>query len=222
VSPGDRPNRFTLRATYRLPFGRGRKWGSAWRGARDAILGGWQLSATYQYQSGFPLTWATGNNGYTSSGNIYYDPNRDPKDLKSNIGRKTSCGIAGLDAGCPGWDLSGFYLQDAPVQRNGVVDPALQRSDPRIALGTGANRRYFPSTLPHVRSHGLNLLDLGLYKNFSLPRDMRLQLRIEAINALNYTVLWNPSVTPSSASFGLVNTDRNNPRDVQLGARLTF
>jgi hypothetical protein len=51
---------------------------------------------------------------------------------------------------------------------------------------------------------------------------MALQLRIEVINALNYTVLWNPNQDPTSASFGLVNQDRNNPRDIQIGGKLTF
>jgi hypothetical protein len=86
----------------------------------------------------------------------------------------------------------------------------------------GNNLRRFPSTLPHVRTHDLHLLDLGLYKTFSLPRAMELQLRIEAINALNYTVLWNPNLDPRNANFGLINQDRNNPRDIQIGARLTF
>src|SRR6185436_11548080 len=211
VSPSDRPNRFTVGGTYRLPFGKGRRFGGDWSGASEAILGGWQLSATYQYQTGFPYTF----------GHVYYDPSRNPLELRSNIGEKTSCGIAGLDTGCPAWDLSGFYLSDAAVQRNGVVDPALQRADQRIAL-TGNQVRYFPSTLPDVRTHDLHLMDVGLYKNFSLPRDMKLQLRVEAINALNYTVLWNANVTPSNAGFGFVNTDRNNPRDFQIAARLTF
>ncbi len=51
---------------------------------------------------------------------------------------------------------------------------------------------------------------------------MRLQFRMEAINALNYTVLWNPDVNPRNSTFGFVTTDRNNPRDIQLGSRLTF
>ena len=76
--------------------------------------------------------------------------------------------------------------------------------------------------LPDVRTHDLHLLDLGLYKTFSLPRAMELQVRVEAINALNYTVLWNPNQDPRNANFGLVNQDRNNPRDFQIGARLTF
>lgn len=198
ISPNDRPNRVTAGATLRLPFGKGQKWGSDWSGVAEAFLGGWSLSGTYQYQTGFPYTWNT---------NVYYDPTRDPKDLKSNIGESVSCGIAGLD--CPAWDTSGFYIP-------GGTGP----TDARIQLGQ--NVRFFPSTLPGVRTHDLHLLDLGLYKTFSLPRDFDLQIRIEAINALNYTVLWNANLDPRSTSFGLTNQDRNNPRDIQLGARLSF
>lgn len=197
VSPNDRPHRVTVAATYQLPFGRGRRFGSDWTGVAQALLGGWHLSGSYQYQSGFPLLWTA---------NIYYDPNRDPRDLRSNIGEQTSQGIAGLDF--PAWDTSGFYID------------ATGRTDARIQLGN--NVRTFPSTLPNVRTDNLHLLDLGLYKDFSLPRDMTLQIRIEAINALNYTVLWNPNIDPRNANFGLVNQDRNNPRDIQIGARLTF
>jgi hypothetical protein len=199
VSPNDRPNRFTLGGILDLPWGHGQRYGSNWNGLMDAVLGGWSVSAAYQWQSGFPLTWGT---------NIYYDPARDPKDLKSNIGG--SCpggGKAGLD--CPAWDISGFY-----------VPGGTGRTDTRIQLGN--NVRYFPSTLPNVRTANLNLLDFGLYKTFGLSRGMNLQIRIEAINALNYTVLWNPDQNPRNATFGFVNQDRNNPRDIQLGARVTF
>jgi hypothetical protein len=55
-----------------------------------------------------------------------------------------------------------------------------------------------------------------------LPNRLRLQIRVEAINALNYTVLWNPNVDPRNATFGFINQDRNNPRDIQIGARFSF
>ena len=199
ISPNDRPNRATLGAIVDLPFGRGQKWGSGWNALTDAVLGGWSVSAGYQYQSGFPLTWNT---------NIYYDPARDPRDLHSNIGGTCSGGgKAGLD--CPGWDTSGFY-----------VAGGTGRTDTRIVLAN--NVRYFPSTLPHVRTANLNLLDFGLYKTFAIARGTNLQIRIETINALNYTVLWNPDQNPRNSTFGIINQDRNNPRDIQLGARVTF
>jgi hypothetical protein len=51
---------------------------------------------------------------------------------------------------------------------------------------------------------------------------LKLQIRVEAINALNYTVQWNPNVDPRNATFGFINQDRNNPRDIQIGARFSF
>ena len=211
VSPNDRPNRFSMGSSVRLPFGRSERWGKSWNRAIDAVLGGWQMSGTYQYQDGFPLSW----------GNVYYDSAcGDPTSLVSHIGGKVSGGIAGLDAGLPAWDVSCFYFHDAAVQTGGVDDPAKQRGDQRIQLNN--NVRYFPSTLPHVRTDNLHLLDLGLYKNFALAHGMRAQFRIEAINALNYTVLWNPDTNPRNATFGFINQDRNNPRDIQIGLRFTF
>src|SRR5262249_14211702 len=194
VSPNDRPNRATLGATMDLPWGHGQKWGNNWSGLTDAVLGGWSVSASYQYQSGFPLTWNT---------SIYYDPTRDPRDLHSNIGGHCAGGgKAGLD--CPAWNTSGFYTSSGDIN-------------------LGNNIRYFPSTLPHVRTANLNLLDFGVYKTFGLMRGVNLQVRIEAINALNYTVLWNPDQNPrNGTTFGFITTDRNNPRDIQLAGRLTF
>ncbi len=199
VSPNDRPNRATLGATIHLPFGRGERYGQNWNRVVDAFLGGWTFSATYQYQDGFPLLWST---------NLYYDPARDPRDLQSNIGGHCSGGgTAGLD--CPAWDTSGFYIAGGTG-----------RTDTRINMGNTLRR--FPSTLPNVRTDNLHLMDLGIYKTFDLIADIDLQVRFEVINALNYTVLWNPNQDPTAAAFGLVNQDRNNPRDIQLGAKLSF
>jgi hypothetical protein len=199
VSPNDRPHRATFGGTFAIPFGHGRRYGANISSIVDTILGGWSVSGTYQYQSGFPLTWNT---------SLYYDPDRDPRDLKSRIGQDCpGGGTAGLD--CPAWDTSGFYIPGGTG-----------RNDPNIVMGN--NVRYFPSTLPNVRTDDLHLMDIGIYKNFDLPSTFDLQLRIETINALNYTVLWNPNQDPRSASFGLVNQDRNNPRDVQIGAKLSF
>jgi len=199
VSPNDRPHRASFGGSYHIPFGRGERWGNGTNAFVDAFLGGWSVSGTYQYQTGFPLTWNT---------SIYYDPSRDPQDLRGRIGENCAGGgTAGLD--CPAWDTSGFYIPGGTG-----------RNDPAIVMGN--NVRYFPSTLEHVRTDDLHLMDIGIYKTFSLPSNFDLQLRIETINALNYTVLWNPNQDPRSSSFGLVNQDRNNPRDVQVGAKLTF
>jgi Carboxypeptidase regulatory-like domain len=209
VSPNDRPNRLSLGSSMVLPFGREHRWGNEWSSPIDAVLGGWQVSGTYQYQSGFPLTWNS----------LYYDAGcGDPTSLVSSIGKTVNGQTRGLDT--PAWDTSCFYFHDAAVQTNGVDDPVKQRNDQRIQLAN--NVRYFPSMLPDVRTHQLHLLDLGLFKNFSVPGGVKVQVRFEWINALNYTVLWNPDTNPRNATFGFINQDRNNPRDMQIGLRITF
>jgi hypothetical protein len=52
ISDLDRPHRIVVTGVYELPFGRGHRWGGQWPGALHRILGGWQLSNVFQYQSG--------------------------------------------------------------------------------------------------------------------------------------------------------------------------
>ena len=91
-----------------------------------------------------------------------------------------------------------------------------------------SNVRTFPTTLPGVRFMNHHLLDLGMTKNFDAGRHMKVQVRIEALNATNYTLFnsGNMTLTPNNATFmELNNIDSSTvmkPRDIQLGVRLTF
>ena len=79
VGPVDRPHRVTLATVAELPFGQGRAIGNDWGGVTNALLGGWQLSGKFEWQTGQPLTW----------GNVYYDPGcGDPSDLTSHWGTR--------------------------------------------------------------------------------------------------------------------------------------
>src|SRR5262249_48280664 len=60
ISPFFRPMRFSLATTYELPVGRG-KMVSVNNKVLDAIVGGWLVAATYQFQVGGPLTWLNGS-----------------------------------------------------------------------------------------------------------------------------------------------------------------
>ncbi len=79
VSPNQRRNILTLSGIYELPYGRGRKFGSHLNPVLNGVLGGWQISALYQFTSGTPLTpvWtgATLGNGNNARPNIVGDPN---------------------------------------------------------------------------------------------------------------------------------------------------
>jgi hypothetical protein len=53
----------TASVIYELPFGKGRKWGSNFRGAANAIAGGWELTVIEKATSGFPVFVVDSNNG---------------------------------------------------------------------------------------------------------------------------------------------------------------
>jgi TonB dependent receptor len=55
IGPFDRTHVFVTSGIVELPFGRSRHWGNAWSGAKEALLGGWQVSYLFKAQSGAPL-----------------------------------------------------------------------------------------------------------------------------------------------------------------------
>jgi hypothetical protein len=214
VGPGDRPHRVTLASVVELPFGQGRAIGREWSGLTNAVLGGWQLSGKFEWQTGQPLTW----------GNVYYDPGcGDPSSLTSRWGSDSGRKL-GIDV--PFFDTSCFYTRNGEAFRNAAGQPVTFGA-PEISLGA-ANVRRFPTTLEHLRFQNHHLLDLGLTKSFQIGNRVRLQVRVEALNATNYTLFnaGNVILAPTNASFGrITNIDSSTvmkPRDYQLGVRLTF
>jgi Carboxypeptidase regulatory-like domain/TonB dependent receptor/TonB-dependent Receptor Plug Domain len=74
-----------------------------------------------------------------------------------------------------------------------------------------------------LRAPGLNDVDLGLSKSFSLGsvETRRLQIRSEFFNALNHTNLGVPVNSIDSPAFGTITSSLPG-REIQLGARLEF
>jgi hypothetical protein len=79
-------------------------------------------------------------------------------------------------------------------------------------------------TLPDVRNHGTNNLDLGILKNnrFGAEGRMNLQFRAEFFNALNRVRFGDPGLSFGSPQFGIINTQVNSPRLVQMALKLLF
>jgi hypothetical protein len=201
IGTDDIPHRIVISSIWEIPFGKGRKWGANWNGFVDGVIGGWQVTGIYQWQSGRPID--------LGSRNVYF--NADPSSLRANITGST------VDAT---FNPSIFYFTDAAVQTNGVVDPNKQRADQRIMLAN--NIRTFPSRLPGFRRQPLNLWDLSLIKNFSYKERLKFQLRGEFLNAFNHPQFGDPETNPTSSNIGKVTSQTNLPRNVQIGLKLIF
>ena len=68
---------------------------------------------------------------------------------------------------------------------------------------------------------GRKTLNLGIFRSFTVREGMKLQMRVEATNALNIVNLSNPSTAVNSATYGQIRSARNM-REAQLGLRLWF
>jgi hypothetical protein len=84
------------------------------------------------------------------------------------------------------------------------------------AVGTFGN-----SARNALRGPGSTTLDLGLHKTFTISGSTRLQVRVEAFNALNTVNLNNPNTTQNSGDFGRILTAQA-PRIMQFALRVWF
>jgi hypothetical protein len=193
------PHRLVVNGIWELPFGRGRRFGSAANPVVNAVIGNWSVSAIWNWQSGRPNL---------SMGNVYYDG-----DITALKTKYTD------DPDVPVFDTSGFYFHDAAVQTNGVDDPAKQRADQRIRLAN--NIRTIPSRWNGLRGPRYFNWDMSFVKGFELGR-VRAQFHIELYNAFDNVFYNNPNLDPTSANFGKVSSQNNLPRNIQIGSKIVF
>ena len=64
--------------------------------------------------------------------------------------------------------------------------------------------------------------DLALLKNFSVTEKVNLEIRASASNGFNRVLFGSPNTTRNSADFGRITGQGNSPRNIQLGARISF
>jgi len=84
--------------------------------------------------------------------------------------------------------------------------------------------------LPNLRTPGIEVANLSLFKEFSLARireSMRAEFRAEAFNALNHPGFCAPNTTVNGGSFGQITGANPQcggvaPREVQLALKFYF
>ena len=82
--------------------------------------------------------------------------------------------------------------------------------------------RIFPLMFSNLRADGINNLDSSILKNFRFHKNIDFQLRLETFNTLNRPAFGGPNTSATSASFGLITSQANTPRQVQLAGKIIF
>ena len=127
-----RPHRFTATGIYELPFGKGRAFFQT--GILNHILGGWQIAATYEFQTGPLLAW----------GNIFYygDVNNFEEDATSGqqdagpVVQHCACRSSATAANQP----AAFQTRVFPRFFNGLRADGLNQWNANIWFASSASR----------------------------------------------------------------------------------
>lgn len=184
--------------SYDLPFGRGKRFLGNAHGVANALASGWQVAAIVNYLPGLPLTFAASNplvngwNGATNRPNILADV---PKTL--NFSKST------------------FNLLNAADRNNALINKAAFSDPGPLKLGNAA---------PHyteLRNFKQPNEDISVLKNFWIKEGYRIQLRAEALNAFNRSILGGIVTDVTNPLFGQVTNITGN-RQLQLGMRFDF
>jgi len=79
-----------------------------------------------------------------------------------------------------------------------------------------------PRLMPNLRSPGVSNYDISVFKNTTVTERLNIQLRVEAFNAFNRVQFGVPNTSINSTAFGVISSQQNLPRNLQLGLRLLF
>jgi carboxypeptidase family protein/TonB-dependent receptor-like protein len=171
-------------------------------------------------------------------------------ELPFGKGRKFGANApGGLDAIIGGWQFNGIttFQSGTPLTItanntaglfNPLTRPNTNGKDPR--LGGKVDERlnkYFDTSVysqppaftfgnvgptVNIRNDGVRSFDLSLFKQFAPTERMRVQFRVEALNAFNTPRFGSPTTSVTSTTFGQITSQANSPRQLQFGLKILW
>jgi hypothetical protein len=186
---------------YDLPFGHGRTYGGNAKGPVDAVFGGWRLSTSAILYSGFPVTiFGQNNNGAQNA----YGFNR-PNQYRKLVIRNRS--------------LSNWFGTDPSAT------PCLQAGvdNGTCAYGNEGSFEFGSAHNSSERAPGYRQVDMSLFKDFHVWGENHvLGFRADFFNLFNIASYGYPDNNINDSSFGLINSVRSPPRQIQLSLHYSF
>ena len=195
----ERRHILSFNGIYQLPVGRGKKWGSNLSKIANGVIGGWQVSSIYQFNSGQPLVFTvpgtTLGNGYNTRPILLGDPHLD----NPSVGRWFNPNYVDANGGCH-----------------------LTMADQPCVLGIPKATVFGNAGIGIVSGPAIHTLDASLMKNFHFSEQKFLQFRWEAFNAFNEVNLGNPVLNIGQANTGIITGTQAGARQMQIALKLVF
>jgi hypothetical protein len=205
----DYPFHFAGYGTYQLPFGRGRQFLSNDNRILDGVIGGWQISAIYQFLSGMPISW----NNVIYTGNGYSDFH--------NVQHSSANRTGGKVFNTSVFDTRTVENSAYPVNNDPTNTSPTNPYNPDIQPNA-ENYRTFPQYL--LRQDYTSDWDANVQKDITAYENVKIELRLDAFNLLNRPQYNTPNVSPTSSAFGTTSGIYSGTfaRQFQAGAHIVF
>jgi hypothetical protein len=201
-----------VNSIYQLPVGKGRKFFGNSNSFVDAVIGGWQLSQIFRWNSGLPV-------GFYGDSGVFDDTrwatNWNVQSNATRINPITTCPTRG------GATAAKLF---------GCDTTAIYRSFRNAKPGETGDRNVF-------RVPGYVVMDIGLGKSFKMPwsEGHKLQIRAEAFNITNtqrmgqydtsrtgFGVVLDPQTATPPTNWSNFTAIQGTPRVFQFGFRYEF
>jgi hypothetical protein len=184
-------------ATYQLPIGKGHAYFNH-TGIFDTLVGGWQISGTFDYEGGTPFGVSENGNGINGA---------ERPNLVSGVSRKTY-----------GYSHVKDYFLGKSAAPKVFTTGAFSATSSQYVLGD-ASRVY-----RSLRKSPNRMENLDAIKHFKIGENVRASLRVDYFNAFNRTRFQDPDSNISDSTFGTVTGEGSqiNNRQGQATFRVEF
>jgi len=188
----DVPQRLVVSYVLDLPFGKGKRFLNGVAGVSDKLVSGWGVNGISAFQTGFPVSLFSGGN-YMGL---------------FNAGANRPNVLPGCKVKLPGSAQSRLleWFNTACFAYPGL----LSYGDMAPSIG-------------NLRADGINNWDFSVFKNTRITERLGLQFRAEFFNIFNRVQFGPPGqILLVPTTYGVVNSQANNPRLIQFALRLVY
>jgi Carboxypeptidase regulatory-like domain/TonB-dependent Receptor Plug Domain len=193
---------FKVNGIYDLPFGRGKLIGQNVNGFWERIIGGWEVGAIGQAQSGSPLTFTAQNTiNNTTSALASFTANQ--------VGPLPSDGVQRVGTGIQ--YFGGFTQITDPAVA--TLPASLQALSTLKGIGNASGTPILVNPLPGqmgelgqsvIHGPGFKNVNVNMIKRFRINERFNMQIGATAQNLTNTPAFGNPTTSIDSTSFGRI------------------
>jgi hypothetical protein len=212
----DRRHTFNLLVTYDLPLGKGKRWANG--AFVDKVLGGWNVSGVYTAASGLPLFLEDSNACASEFGSTPF--NAAPIGLlRTSSGTVSTSRHNNPTIGTFGTNSSPGGVPNAFANPDQIVSQFRYPTFDDKRLGFGAIRGLFRWNF-----------DFAVAKRTQITERLSTRFDVQFVNAFNHPMFsgsqyfsFEPGADIASPqNFGVMSSQFNTPRYIQMGLRFDF